>query len=66
MINYAGHQDLIPRDRINECKETICEYYCKWPDEVPTQERLNQHCDECPLERLLDDDWWLHRNEEDD
>lgn len=42
----------ISEDKLCEVKEKICDEYCKWLDECPTQERLDRHCAECPLNDL--------------
>ena len=53
----------ILRDRINDCIERMCEDYCCWPVACPTQERLKAHCDECPLNNILLDDYWKGEEE---
>lgn len=53
----------IPRDRINECIERMCEDYCTWPDICETQERLSMHCQECPLNNLLIDEYWERKED---
>ena len=35
-----------------EMVEKICDDYCKMPDICETQERLDRHCAECPLNNL--------------
>ena len=42
----------ISRDRLTEVMEEMCDNYCIWPSECPTQERLDQHCAECPLNNI--------------
>ena len=32
-----------------EAKEQMCDDFCKWPTECPTQGRLDRHCEECPM-----------------
>ena len=51
----------IDRDRLNDVIEEICEDYCVWPDKTPTQARLNRHCDECPLNNILNEEYWKER-----
>jgi len=40
------------REEIEEIIETMCDDFCIWPTECPTEERLHKHCEECPLNRL--------------
>lgn len=37
---------------VSEIKERICDDYCKMVDICETQERLDRHCAECPLNEL--------------
>jgi len=65
MINYRGHQDLIPSDRIVECKEEMCELYCVWISAASSQKSLEMKCADCPLNNLLNDDYWEERKNKD-
>ena len=40
------------RSEWEELKEQMCDEYCCWPTACPTQERLNKHCEECPLNKI--------------
>ena len=52
------------RSEWNEMLEKMCDDYCKLPDICPTQERLNRHCAECPLNNLqYDAEYPLGRND---
>lgn len=42
----------IDKDRLNEVIEKMCDDYCVWPTTCPTQERLDMHCKECPLNNI--------------
>lgn len=42
----------IEKNELTEVIEKICDDYCKMPDICATQERLNRHCQECPLNNL--------------
>ena len=53
----------IPRERLNECVERICEDYCTYPSLCESQERLKAHCDECPLNNLICDEYWEREEE---
>lgn len=47
-----------------EMVEKICDDYCKLPDICETQERLNRHCAECPLNNFPEDkEYPLGRND---
>lgn len=39
----------ISDERWREVKEQMCDDFCKWPTECPTQGRLDRHCEECPM-----------------
>lgn len=53
----------INSEKLNAVIEAICDDYCKMPDICETQERLNRHCTECPLNNIKDDDYPLGRND---
>ena len=42
----------IDKERLNAVIEKMCDDYCKLPDICPTQERLDRHCAECPLNNV--------------
>ena len=46
----------ISRDRLNDIQEAMCDDYCAWPDICANQERLNMHCQECPLNNILNEE----------
>ena len=37
---------------LEEIAAEICDDYCKYPNEVASQEELNKICAKCPLERI--------------
>lgn len=39
---------------IEQIKEDICDNYCYYKMTCPSQERLDRHCEECPLKFLED------------
>ena len=39
----------VTEDKWEEIKERMCDEFCVWPTICSTQERLNKHCEECPL-----------------
>lgn len=45
----------ISRNRLNEVIEKMCDDYCVWPGICATQERLNKHCEECPLNWITEE-----------
>ncbi|MBR2550590.1 MAG: hypothetical protein IKE92_11365 [Clostridiales bacterium] len=53
------------RSEWNEMLEKMCDDYCKMPDICETQERLDRHCAECPLNNFpkKDDEYPLGRND---
>lgn len=54
----------IDKERLNAVIEKMCDDYCKLPDICPTQERLNRHCAECPLNNLqCEDEYPFGRND---
>lgn len=54
----------IDRSELNKVIEAICDDYCKMPDICETQERLDRHCAECPLNNLqFKDEYPLGRND---
>lgn len=47
-----------------EMIEKMCDEYCKMPDICATQERLDRHCAECPLNNFPNEDEYpLGRND---
>lgn len=51
----------IERDRINDVIEDMCENYCVWPSSATSDETLKLHCDECPLNNILCEEYWEER-----
>lgn len=52
------------RSEFNDMVEKMCDEYCKMPDICATQERLDRHCAECPLNTFLNEkDYPLGRND---
>ena len=54
----------IPKSRLKDCIERMCEDYCKWPTQAYDQEQLDRFCAECPLNNIDYDEFW-ERSEED-
>ena len=54
----------IDNDRINECIEKMCEDYCIWPEMANSDESLRKHCEECPINNILIDEYWERTEEE--
>ena len=52
----------ISRDRLNTVVERICDDFCHWPIASSSQEALNKHCEECPLNNIECDDYWEERD----
>lgn len=42
----------IDRDKLTEVMEEMCDNYCIYPRECSTQECLDEHCAECPLNNI--------------
>lgn len=53
----------INTEKLKDVIEAICDDYCKMPDICATQERLDKHCQECPLNNLTSDNYPLGRND---
>lgn len=53
----------IDRNRLNDVMEAMCDKYCKFPFNTETQADLNKHCEDCPLNNILVDDYPLGRND---
>lgn len=47
MVNYFKYTDAL---------EKMCDDYCKWPMECQTQEQLDIHCEDCPMNTLFCED----------
>lgn len=54
----------IPKSRLRDCTEIMCEDYCKWPTQTYDQEQLDRFCAECPLNNLDYDEYWERREED--
>ena len=52
-----GRAITIDKDRINEVTEAICDRYCKWPFNTETQADLDEICQDCPLNNILEEGW---------
>lgn len=39
---------------LEELAERICEEYCRWPQECKEQDELDEKCEACPLNRLVE------------
>ena len=54
----------IEKSEFNDMVEKMCDDYCKLPDICETQERLNRHCAECPLNMFFcEHEYPLGRND---
>ena len=53
----------IDRNTWREIVEKMCDEYCKLPDICETQERLDRHCAECPLNNVESVEYPLGRND---
>ena len=54
----------IPYERLMNVQEEMCDDYCHWPV-VCDAEELCRHCDECPLNKIRDDEFWEGKNARD-
>ena len=54
----------IPKSRLMDCIEDICENYCRWETESYDQAQLDRICAECPLNNIDYDEYWERREEE--
>ena len=52
----------IEKQRITDCIEKMCEDYCIWPVQATSDESLENHCDECPLNNIYNDDYWENQD----
>ena len=41
-------------DKIAELTEKFCYNYCKYPGTCSNQDELDQVCDECPMNRVVE------------
>ena len=53
----------ISRDRLNEVTEAMCEDYCYFAVIGSDQDVLKRHCDDCPLNNILVEEYPLGRND---
>ena len=53
----------IPRSRLRNCVNEICENYCKWQTQIDYKD-LPRFCEECPLNNLDYDEFWERREQE--
>ena len=56
---------VISNDRFNEVFELMCDEYCMWPNQATSQETLNLHCEECPLNNIHIEEYWKARHKDD-
>lgn len=40
--------------KAEELISEFCDHYCRWPWVCMNQDRLDVHCDACPLPKLLE------------
>lgn len=45
----------ISREVLEQIKQEICDDYCFYATVSHSQESLDQHCEDCPLNRLKED-----------
>ena len=55
----------IEQDRISEVIEEMCADYCMWPVNATSDETLKLHCEECPLNNIICDEYWDRRERDD-
>lgn len=48
----------IPKSRLRDCIERMCDDYCRWPTQLESQEQLDRFCAECPLNNIDYDEFW--------
>lgn len=53
----------ISRDRFNEVMERMCDDFCIYPEISVSQESLEFHCNECPLNNIECEDYWEGRDD---
>ena len=51
----------IDRNRINDVIEDMCDHYCMWPEKAVDDYELEDVCDNCPLNNIVNDDYWEER-----
>jgi len=55
----------IPYDRLIETQGMMCDDFCHWAVVSADQDVLDRHCDECPLNKIRDDEFWEGKNARD-
>ena len=58
----GGLKMKIDNNRFNEALEMMCDKFCQWPVVCASQDELNKHCDECPMNNIECDDYWEERD----
>ena len=48
----------IDSGRLDRAIQMICDDYCHWPIVSLNQDVLDKHCEECPLNRIHNDEYW--------
>ena len=49
--------------RFNKCFEMMCDQFCWYYVSSESQEILDKHCEDCPLNNIQSDEWWKEREE---
>ncbi len=49
-------QIIIEHKKLVDMTEKMCDGYCKWPFNTETQADLNEICEKCPLNNILNDE----------
>ena len=48
----------IDNNRFNEALERMCDDYCLWPLSASSEDVLELHCNECPLNNIGNEEYW--------
>lgn len=54
----------ITHDRLVECQERMCDDFCYWVIASSSEESLQEHCYDCPLCNILNDEFWEKGDED--
>ena len=45
-------------DRLTTVMEKMCDDYCLWPLSASSEDVLELHCNECPLNNIGNEEYW--------
>ena len=48
--------------RLTDAQERMCDGYCKWPSLSESQEALDNHCNDCPLNNINCEEYWTEQD----